>query len=136
MYVAFGSGNKQIIIYNADKRPDVDVMLSRIASSYKALLAAGYPNIARVERGCKLIFTSDMPICGSLTIYITSRPHGIYTDVQAYHKQLARVLYSATGFDVLQTSGSDADLEIGIGNMDAGTQGYVMLKDAIPEFTF
>ena len=131
MYVTFGSGNKQIIIYNADKRPDVDVMLSRIASSYKAMLAAGYPNIARVERGCKLIFTSDRPTRASLKVNISSRALGIYADKKAYHRQLAREMFSLTGLDVYQTNDSDADLEFGIGNLDANTQGFVMLKDAI-----
>ena len=136
MHAEFGNGHKQIIFYNADKRHDVDVMLSRIASSYKAMLAVGYPIIARAERCCKVIFTSDMPGRTALNVYISSRPCGIYTDEQAYHKQLARAFFSATGFDIYPTSSSAADLEIGIGNMDAGTQGYVILKDAIMEFAF
>ncbi len=131
MYIELGTGYREIMVYNADKRHDVDVMLWRIASSYKAMLAVGYPIIARAERCCKVIFTSDMPGRTALNVYISSRPCGIYTDEQAYHKQIARAVFSATGFDIYQTNSSVADLEIGIGGLDAGTQGFVILQDAI-----
>jgi hypothetical protein len=78
-----------------------------------------------------LIFTSDRPTRTSLKVNISSRALGIYADKKAYHTQLAREMFSLTGLDVYQTNDSDADLEFGIGNLDANTQGFVMLKDAI-----
>ena len=135
MYIEVGSGYRRILFYNKEKRHDVDVMLSRIAETYTTMHAAGYyPCIEREERSCKLIFTSETVVGAFLGINITSLPCGIYTDEQAYHKQLAWILSTATGFDTYQTIRSDADLEIGIGDMDAGSQGYVMLRDAILDF--
>ena len=132
MYIEVGSGYRRILFYNKEKRHDVDVMLSRIAETYTTMHAAGYyPCIERAERSCKLIFTSDRPTRASLKVNISSRALGIYANKKAYHRQLAREMFSLTGLDVYQTNDSDADLEFGIGNLDANTQGFVMLKDAI-----
>ena len=131
MYIVLGNGYKEITVYNVERRHDIDAMLSRIAASYEAMLAVGNPCITRAQSGCKLIFTSDRPTRASLKVNISSRALGIYVDEQAYHRQLAREMFSLTGLDVYQTNDSDADLEFGIGNLDANTQGFVMLKDAI-----
>lgn len=131
MYIVLGNCYKEITVYNVERRHDVDAMLSRIAASCEAMLAVGNPCITRAQSGCKLIFASDRPTRASLKVNISSRALGIYADEQAYHTQLAREMFSLTGLDVYQTNDSDADLEFGIGNLDANTQGFVMLKDAI-----
>ena len=131
MGIAFGSGHTQIVIYNADKRYEVDLMLSRIAAAYQAMLTVGYPSVTRAEHSCILIFSSCKHVCAALNLSISSRPYGIYVDECAYHKQLAQVIHRETGFEIHPTNTVDADLEIGIGGLDASTQGFVILKDAL-----
>ena len=131
MYIEFGSGRKQIAFYYTDKHYDIDVMLLHIVAAYEAMLKADCSNVDYIARNCRLIFSSERPVGAALTIYVSTRPCGIYVDKYAYHKQLAKTLYRELGFDIHQSNATDADLEIGIGGLQASTQGGLLLKDAI-----
>ncbi len=129
MHIEIGTGEKSIVISNKEKSHEIDVMLTRIASTYSSMISMGYPDALAAYRKCKLIFTSENMDCKGLIINVSLRPCGIYTDEYAYHKQIARALYTVTGMDVHECA--DAAVEIGIGGIDACTQGYALLKDAL-----
>ncbi len=129
MHIEIGTGEKTLVISNTERSHEVDVMLTRIATAYSAMVSMGYSDAMAAYRKCTLIFTSENNDCTGLSIGITLRPYGIYTDEHAYHKQIARALYTVTGMDVHECA--DAAVEIGIGGIDADTQGYALLKDAL-----
>ena len=131
MHIELGRGPQRIIYFNSDKILEIDTMLARIAIAYKSMLAAGYPSIVTADRNCRLIFTSESPVCTGLRIDVSSRPCGIYTDMTADHKHLARRFYAMTGLATYDAENSNADLEIGVGGIAVSTQGYVLLKDAL-----
>ncbi len=131
MHIELGTGHKNIVYYNADGSHDIDVLLARIAAAYKAMLSVGYPSVTKVNGSCRLIFTSESPVCAGLRIHVSLRPCGIYTDKSAYHRQIAHAFYTMTCLDMYARDCADAAVEIGVGGIDVGTQGYVMLKDAV-----
>ena len=134
MHIELGTGCKKIIFYNADKSDDIDAMLARIAAAHNAMISAEYPSAVQAKYNYKLIFTSESIDCDGLRIHISSRPCGIYTNNFAYHKQLAHKLFTMTGFEIHHID--TANIEIGIGGLDAQTQGFVMLKDALPAICY
>ena len=135
MYLECGTGNKSIMIYNSDKRFDVDVLFARIVNAYRVMQAHRYREIVTGHLNCKLIFSSEEPRLASLQVLISSRPYGIYLKDKAYHKQLARGIAAVTGLEIYITSTIAADIEIGIGKPVAETQAYLVLKDAISELS-
>ena len=131
MHIELGMGQKHVLYYNMDKSYEVDLMLTRIAAAYLTMLGSGYPHIMDTNRSCKLIFSSESPACPGLRIIVSSRPYGIYTDRSAYHKQIARAIYTMTGLDIYERDSIEADVEIGVGGINVETHGYVLLKEAV-----
>lgn len=130
MHIEIGTGTKTLVIANMEKSQEIEAMLMRIASAYSDMVSLGYPEALSAYRKCKLIFTSEISDCTGVWIRISSlRSCGIYTDQSAYHKQIAYALYTMTGMNVYECA--DAAVEIGLGGIDAGIQGYVLLKDAV-----
>lgn len=131
MHLELGIGQRTIYFCNPEKDPDVDAMLTRIATAYSTMLCMGYPEINRTYRQCKMIFTSVNAPNTRYSIAISTRPCGIYTADHAFSKQIARQLHALTGITVKTDSSALCAVEIGLGNLDIPLQGYVLLKDAI-----
>ncbi len=131
MHIELGTGQKHILYYNIERSNEVDLMFTRISATYRTMLGLGYPYIIEANRNCKLILSSERFDLTGLRIIVSSRPYGIYTNRTAYHKQIARAIYTMTGLDMYERDSTEADVEIGVGGIDVGTQVYVMLKDAV-----
>ena len=135
MYIEYGMGRNQIVYYNADKSLEVEVMLKHIACAYNAMIAAGYPGIINSIHRCRVIFTDEERTRTGLVINISTQPYGIYANKSAYSKQIAKALFTMTGINIYEQDCTEAAVEIGMGGIDAQTQGYVILKDAILEIS-
>ena len=134
MHLEVVIGQSTIIYGNTNRAADVDVLLSRIASACTAMSAIGYPDLNKYK-----IVMMDDPSRSELLIDISMRPCGIYASHRAYHKQIARKLQQLTGLPIMGSVGACAAVEIGLGGIDAKTEGYAMLKDALitlPEALF
>lgn len=133
MHIEIGTGDRYIIFHNVDKTYDVDNMLTRIAASYKEMLAVGYPDAVKTHRSCRMIFSNEDPVYAGVMINISKRPCGIYIGNSAYDKQIARRFFTMTGWNIHKAESSAKNLEIGIGSLRADTQGFAILKDAMLE---
>lgn len=132
MHVELGTGQKNIAYYNADKQQEIDLMFLRIAAAYATMLRLKYPEIERLNRNYTMIFSSESTIGDALIVKVTGRSCGIYVSENAYCKQMSNALHRLTGLPVKADKHAQT-VEIGIGGMDAESEGYVLLKDALLE---
>lgn len=131
MYLELGNGKKEIVLLNADKSNDITVMLSRIFQTYQTMLASRYAILTKITHHYKLIFTDDVQTYHGCRIDISTRPCGIYIGTAAYLNQIGQTLFVSTGLKIHYQDIKSEHVEIGIGNMDACTHGYVIIKDAL-----
>lgn len=131
MHLVLGIGQPTIYFCNPEKDPDVDAMLTRIATAYSTMLCMGHPEINRTYRLYKMIFTDEKIQKYPYVIALSLRPCGIYISSIPYYKQLAKELHRMTSFPIVLENDHPNMMEIGLGALAIKTEGYVMLKDAI-----
>ena len=131
MHIEFGTGSKTLIILNADRSDDLDATFTRIVDSYRLMRQMQHPTVVFAHNRCHLVFTSTNAHHTGLTIFVSNRPCGIYTDCSAYHKRLAHECFRLTALPIYQSECPLRDIEIGLGGLEAKTQGYVMLRDTV-----
>ena len=131
MHWELGLGSRILAVRNVQNSPDVDTMLTRIATAYSTMLCMGYPQMNRIYRTCKLIFTCEQVLNATYALDISLRDLGIYTQSDACSVQIAKQLYVLTGLPIAIDPCIQANAEIGLGGLCIQTDGYALLKDAM-----
>lgn len=133
MHTVIGIGNCKIVYLNCTNAQNVDELFQRLIQTYTIMLDLGYPTPKSWFGNNRLVFTDNHLLCqdANLCIGFHKMPLGVYTDKNAYHKQIAKRISFETGLPVFTEDHTSHDICIGIGNESNMLENYMILKESL-----
>lgn len=123
MHTILGCGNKVIVYQNQDQSTEINTLLDRCIHAWNTMLHIGYPNMQRMNREYKLVFTDEINTClyPILSVNITQERFGLYY-YNAFAYQLAKKYQEKHYIKIYKNERickiGSSDIEFGIGGQD------------------
>ena len=136
MHTILGCGNKVILYQNQDQSTQINAMLNCCIRTWNTMLHIGYPNVQRMNREYKLVFTDEKNTCISPLLYvsITQERSGLYYH-HAFSYQLAKKYQETHQIEVIKSDSLShtamADIIIGMGKQGNEYEKFFELKDIL-----
>ncbi len=133
MHTVIGIGDCKIVYLNCMNTPDVDELFIKLIQTYTMMFDLGNPTQKRCFRKNRFVFTDDQLLCedANLSIGFIKNALGVYTDRNAYHKQIAERISFDSGLPIFTEDHTTQDICIGIGNESNIFENYMILKDCL-----
>jgi len=136
MVLELGIGNKKVYYLNSDGEDLLNRLFERLSLYYQKALHFGDQGIVELNSKSRIFLMDEHEyyFCDGLLILLRRRSKGIYTNGNAYSKQIAKIIASETGIGlceqrVLPKSHCMPDIIVDFGKKMTELDCYYLIKD-------